>query len=245
MLAVGLELFLHPGQFVALRAFETDGVGRIAVQFDDIVRRDAGVLMQIVDILRDQRRNLAGAVEPGERAMAAARFRLGETLLHDEAPPPGLVAHLAAGHEFVERDRLVLGPQAAGRAEIRNAAFGGDAGAGERHDGARVLDQVAQARQSRSQDRRRSLLYNRLKPGRPPDVHEVSPMRYLHTMLRVRNLDAALDFYCNKLGLKESRRRVDEKNRYTLVFLIAPGDEALVEASKKGRPARAGGGTDL
>ena len=62
-------------------------------------------------------------------------------------------------------------------------------------------------------------------------------MRYLHTMLRVRNLDAALDFYCKKLGLKESRRRVDEKNRYTLVFLIAPGDEALVATSKKsGRP---------
>ena len=50
-------------------------------------------------------------------------------------------------------------------------------------------------------------------------------MRYLHTMLRVRNLDAALDFYCNKLGLKEVRRRVDEKNKYTLVFLAAPEDE--------------------
>ena len=62
-------------------------------------------------------------------------------------------------------------------------------------------------------------------------------MRYLHTMLRVRNLDAALDFYVNKLGLKESRRRVDEKNRYTLVFLIGPDDEKLVEQSKKtGRP---------
>ena len=62
-------------------------------------------------------------------------------------------------------------------------------------------------------------------------------MRYLHTMLRVRNLDAALDFYCTKLGLKESRRRVDEKNRYTLVFLNAPGDDRLVEESKKaGRP---------
>jgi len=57
-------------------------------------------------------------------------------------------------------------------------------------------------------------------------------MRYLHTMLRVRNLDAALDFYCNKLGLKEARRRVDEKNRYTLVFLAAPEDEGRVEASK-------------
>ena len=48
-------------------------------------------------------------------------------------------------------------------------------------------------------------------------------MRYLHTMLRVRDLDAALDFYCNKLGMKETRRRVDEKNQYTLVFLAAPG----------------------
>jgi lactoylglutathione lyase len=63
-------------------------------------------------------------------------------------------------------------------------------------------------------------------------------MRYLHTMLRVRNLDAALDFYCQKLGLKEFRRRVDEKSRFTLVFLAAPGDEALVAGSKaKGREA--------
>ena len=62
-------------------------------------------------------------------------------------------------------------------------------------------------------------------------------MRYLHTMLRVRDLDAALDFYCNKLGLKEAFRRDDEKGRYTLVFLMAPGDEKLVEESRKlGRP---------
>jgi lactoylglutathione lyase len=51
-------------------------------------------------------------------------------------------------------------------------------------------------------------------------------------MLRVRDLDAALDFYCNKLGLKEVRRRVDDKNRYTLVFLAGPDDEKLVEDSK-------------
>jgi lactoylglutathione lyase len=56
-------------------------------------------------------------------------------------------------------------------------------------------------------------------------------MRYLHTMLRVRNLDQALDFYCNKLGLKEVRRREDATGRFTLVFLAAPGDEALVSAS--------------
>jgi lactoylglutathione lyase len=56
-------------------------------------------------------------------------------------------------------------------------------------------------------------------------------------MLRVRNLDAALDFYCNKLGLFEVRRRVDDKGRYTLVFLAAPADRALVAASPKGREA--------
>ncbi|MEA2902991.1 MAG: lactoylglutathione lyase [Alphaproteobacteria bacterium] len=63
-------------------------------------------------------------------------------------------------------------------------------------------------------------------------------MRYLHTMLRVRDLDAALDFYCNKLGLKEVRRRVDDKNRYTNVFLAGPDDEPLVTESKRaGRDA--------
>jgi lactoylglutathione lyase len=58
-------------------------------------------------------------------------------------------------------------------------------------------------------------------------------MRYLHTMLRVRNLDAALDFYVNKLGLKEARRIENEKGRFTLVFLNAPEDDSLVEESKK------------
>ena len=59
-------------------------------------------------------------------------------------------------------------------------------------------------------------------------------MRYLHTMLRVRNLDRALDFYCNGLGLKETRRRVDEKGRYTNVFLAAADDATLVEQSGRG-----------
>jgi len=63
-------------------------------------------------------------------------------------------------------------------------------------------------------------------------------MRYLHTMLRVRNLDSALGFYCNALGLLEVRRRVDEKGRYTLVFLAAPDDAKLVAESKRsGRDA--------
>jgi lactoylglutathione lyase len=55
-------------------------------------------------------------------------------------------------------------------------------------------------------------------------------MRYLHTMVRVRDLDAALDFYCAKLGLEEVRRYDNEAGRFTLVFLSAPGDRERSKA---------------
>ncbi len=55
-------------------------------------------------------------------------------------------------------------------------------------------------------------------------------MQYLHTMIRVSDLDQSLDFFVNKFGLKEVRRREDEKGRYTLVFLAAPDD---VERAKQ------------
>lgn len=51
-------------------------------------------------------------------------------------------------------------------------------------------------------------------------------MKYLHTMVRVRDIDASLDFYCDKLGLQENRRYENEHGRFTLVFLSAPGDES-------------------
>lgn len=56
-------------------------------------------------------------------------------------------------------------------------------------------------------------------------------MRYLHTMIRVHDLEAALDFFCTKLGLVETRRRESEQGRFTLVFLAtgAPGDAAEIE----------------
>jgi lactoylglutathione lyase len=55
-------------------------------------------------------------------------------------------------------------------------------------------------------------------------------MKYLHTMVRVTDLDRSLDFYCGQLGLVELRRHVSERGRFTLVFLAAPGDdEAQVE----------------
>lgn len=57
-------------------------------------------------------------------------------------------------------------------------------------------------------------------------------MRYLHTMVRVRNLDEALDFWVNKMGLVEVRRTESEKGRFTLVFLAAPED---VEAAREAR----------
>lgn len=51
-------------------------------------------------------------------------------------------------------------------------------------------------------------------------------MKYLHTMVRVSNLDASLDFYCTQLGLRELRRSENERGRFTLVFLAAPGDDS-------------------
>jgi lactoylglutathione lyase len=57
-----------------------------------------------------------------------------------------------------------------------------------------------------------------------------APMKYLHTMVRVTDLDASLDFYCNKLGLEQVGRKDYESGRYTLVFLAAPGNrDAQVE----------------
>ncbi len=57
-------------------------------------------------------------------------------------------------------------------------------------------------------------------------------MRYLHTMVRVGDLEESLDFYCNKLGLAEVRRYESEKGRFTLVFLSAPKDVEQAKASQ-------------
>ena len=62
-------------------------------------------------------------------------------------------------------------------------------------------------------------------------------MKYLHTMVRITDLDASLDFYCNKLGLVELRRKDNKNGRFTLVFLAAPGDEeAQVELTHNWDP---------
>ncbi len=71
-------------------------------------------------------------------------------------------------------------------------------------------------------------------------------MKYLHTMVRVTDIDESLDFYCNKLGLVELRRYDSEQGRFTLVFLAAPGDdEAQVELTHNWDPDQYGEGRNF
>jgi lactoylglutathione lyase len=71
-------------------------------------------------------------------------------------------------------------------------------------------------------------------------------MKYLHTMVRVSDLDESLDFYCNKLGLRELDRHENDSGRFTLVFLAAPGDdEAQVELTYNWDPEDYGEGRNF
>ncbi len=71
-------------------------------------------------------------------------------------------------------------------------------------------------------------------------------MKYLHTMVRVTDVDASLDFYCDKLGLEELRRYDSEQGRFTLIFLAAPGDEeAQVELTHNWDPEEYGEGRNF
>ncbi len=71
-------------------------------------------------------------------------------------------------------------------------------------------------------------------------------MKYLHTMVRVTDLEASCRFYCDALGLRELRRMENEKGRYTLVFLAAPGDDAAqVELTYNWDPEAYSGGRNF
>ncbi len=71
-------------------------------------------------------------------------------------------------------------------------------------------------------------------------------MKYLHTMVRVSDLDASLNFYCELLGLRELRRKEIESGRFTLVFLAAPGDDdAQVELTYNWDPEEYGEGRNF
>jgi lactoylglutathione lyase len=71
-------------------------------------------------------------------------------------------------------------------------------------------------------------------------------VRYLHTMVRVTNLDESLDFYCNKLGLKQVRRMDHEAGRFTLVFVAPPGQEdCAIELTYNWDPEQYTGGRNF
>ena len=71
-------------------------------------------------------------------------------------------------------------------------------------------------------------------------------MKYLHTMVRVSDVEKSLDFYCDKLGLVELRRFDNEQGRFTLIFLAAPGDEeAQVELTHNWDPEEYGEGRNF
>ncbi len=71
-------------------------------------------------------------------------------------------------------------------------------------------------------------------------------LKYLHTMVRVTDIDASLDFYCNKLGLEEVHRIDAETGRFTLVFLSAPGDpHAQIELTHNWDPKTYEGGRNF
>ena len=73
-------------------------------------------------------------------------------------------------------------------------------------------------------------------------------MKYLHTMVRVKDIDVSLDFYCNKLGLKEIKRKESEKGRFTLIFLSAENSDektGLLELTYNWDPEEYTGGRNF
>lgn len=74
----------------------------------------------------------------------------------------------------------------------------------------------------------------------------IVPMKYLHTMVRIKDVAASLDFYCDKLGLVELRRYESKTGRFTLIFLAAPGDEdAQIELTWNWDPEEYGEGRNF
>ena len=136
--------------------------------------------------------NAALSDQIGHGAMRGTGNGVAEGRVDDEIAAPGFKADCGRFKKVGKEDRPELRPQAVGRTKIGYAAIGRDAGAREQHAAARGLDHTDQ------------LVYdldtlNDTLPGRPW-------MKYLHTMIRVSDLDKSLDFFVNKLGFVEQRR---------------------------------------
>ncbi len=110
------------------------------MELDDALVRDAGGLVQTVDILRDHGSDCAAADQLGDGAVTPVGGRGAKSLLHREAPPPGFAPRLLGGEKIREVDRRHAGPDPAGAAEIGNARLGADAGSGKDDSAARPHD---------------------------------------------------------------------------------------------------------
>jgi hypothetical protein len=141
---VALEVDAQVGDLIPLRAVEAMGIGGVAVQLDHFRIGNAGVLVQPVDVLGDDRGGAAGTDQFGAGAVAAVGGGLSKCVLHVETPFPGFPAGFVGAHEVAEIDRGVLGPDAAGGAEVGNAGFGADPGAGEQDDAIGGVDQAGE-----------------------------------------------------------------------------------------------------
>src|SRR3978361_1897144 len=102
------------------------GVSRVAMQFDDLVIWNARVLMQSIDVLRDDRRRFADPDQLRYSAMTAIRNRLTQNRLHRETPAPSFPPCVVGANEIRESDWCLLGPNTTRAAEVRNAGLGAD-----------------------------------------------------------------------------------------------------------------------
>ena len=84
------------GEFVAFAAIEALGVGRVAVEFDHLVERRAGILVQVVDVLRDDGADFAGIGQRGDGVVAGVGLRAGPAGGSVEDARPGFAAHASA-----------------------------------------------------------------------------------------------------------------------------------------------------
>ena len=114
------------------------------MQLDHAFGSKARGLMQVIDVLRDQRGDLAGAMQGGQSLMSTARTCGCKTRFHGEPPAPSLVTHILTGDKLVVRDRAVFGPKPARRPKVRDPALGGDPRAGKRDNDGRLIDQSSQ-----------------------------------------------------------------------------------------------------
>ena len=150
-----------------------------------------------------------------------------KSVVHLEAAAPVLQPRLLGGDEILVGDRLAC------------RASRGRRGCGNRECRIPSRCRRRSARRSapscaiRRAERRNFLVAFSVPHHIFPRRKKEPDMRYLHTMVRVTDVDQSLDFYVNKLGMREVRRHTNEAGRYTLIFLAAPEDE-------KGRARRAG-----